>query len=169
MTLQQENQNKWVSVARESAHEHILLDWTRCHLHKAITSVSKHAYAGSSGSESQYEVIDFGCLQLATLRILQRRHQQDFCHDFPFTPFQRCLLLLSRPSPAGGQWCPTPQCEICAPHFTFGPSGCCIHPIQYFKNVPPLLVFGPSFWFLAPLLLNLGDGPGCWSFWRHYL
>jgi len=25
---------------------------------------------------------------------------------------------------------------------------------------PPLLVFGPSFWSLTPLLLNPGDGPG---------
>jgi len=24
---------------------------------------------------------------------------------------------------------------------------------------PPLLVFGPSLWFLVPLLLNRGDGP----------
>jgi len=30
----------------------------------------------------------------------------------------------------------------------------------HFKNVAPLLFFGPSFWFLAHLLLNLGDGPG---------
>jgi len=25
--------------------------------------------------------------------------------------------------------------------------------------LPPLLVFGPSFWYLATLLLNSGDGP----------
>jgi len=30
----------------------------------------------------------------------------------------------------------------------------------YFKKVPPLLVFGPSFWFLATLLLNPGNGSG---------
>jgi len=27
--------------------------------------------------------------------------------------------------------------------------------------VSPLLVLGPFFWFLAPLLLNPGDGPAC--------
>jgi len=58
-----------------------------------------------------------------------------------------------------GQWCPAPPFEIGAPHFTFGPlvATC----IQYciFKMWPPLLVFGPSFWFLAPLLLIPGDGP----------
>ena len=36
-----------------------------------------------------------------------------------------------------------PPFEICAPSFHVWPPGCCIHPIQYFKNVPPLLVFGP--------------------------
>ena len=35
------------------------------------------------------------------------------------------------------------------PPFHVWPPGCCIHPIQYFKNVPPLLVSGPSY-FLAP-------------------
>jgi len=40
------------------------------------------------------------------------------------------------------------------PPFYVGPTGCCIHPILYFKNV------APPFWFLAPLLLNPGDGPG---------
>jgi len=35
-----------------------------------------------------------------------------------------------------GGWCP-------APPFHVWPIGCCIHPILYFKNVPPLLVFGP--------------------------
>ena len=42
-----------------------------------------------------------------------------------------------------GQWCP-------APPFHVWPTGCCIYPILYFKSVAPLLVFGPSFWFLAP-------------------
>jgi len=58
-----------------------------------------------------------------------------------------------------GQWCPAPPFEIGAPHFTFGPPVATY--IQYciLKMWPPLLVFGPSFWFLAPLLLHLGDGP----------
>jgi len=60
----------------------------------------------------------------------------------------------------GGQWCPPPLFEIGAPSFHVWPPSCYIHPILYFKNVPPLLVFGPSFWFLAPpLLLNPGDRP----------
>ena len=49
----------------------------------------------------------------------------------------------------GGQWCPPAPFEICAPHITFGP----LHPIQYFKNVALLLVFG------LPLLLSPGYGP----------
>jgi len=44
-----------------------------------------------------------------------------------------------------GQWFPTPPFEICAPD-------CCIHPMQYFWNVPPHSVF------FAPLLLNPDDG-----------
>ena len=52
----------------------------------------------------------------------------------------------------GGQWCP-------APPFHVWPPCCCIHPTLYFKNVVPLLFFCPSIWFLASLLLNLGDGP----------
>jgi len=59
----------------------------------------------------------------------------------------------------GGQWCPAPAFEIGAPLFHVWLPGCCIHPILYFKNVPPLLVFGPSFGFWPTLLLNPGDGP----------
>ena len=59
----------------------------------------------------------------------------------------------------GGQWCPALPFEIGAPSFRVWPPDCCIHPILYLKNLAPLLVFGPSFWFLAPLLLNPGDGP----------
>jgi len=62
------------------------------------------------------------------------------------------INIASGSLPAGGQWCPAPPFQICAPPFHVWPPGCCIHPIQYFKNVPP-------FWFLAPLLLNPGDGP----------
>jgi len=51
----------------------------------------------------------------------------------------------------GGQWCP-------AAPFHLWPPGCCIYPILYLKNVPPLLVFVP------PLLLNPSDGPvASWS------
>jgi len=63
-------------------------------------------------------------------------------------------------SPAGGQWCPASPFEIGAPLFHIWPSGCCIHPILYFKNVVPLLFFLPlHLVFGPPLLLNLGDGP----------
>ena len=60
--------------------------------------------------------------------------------------------LLSGPSPAEGPVVPAPPLEICAPPFHVWHPGCCIHPIQYFKNVD-----SPSgFW--PPLLLNPGDG-----------
>ena len=60
---------------------------------------------------------------------------------------------------SGGAEVPGPLFEIGAPLFHVWLPGCYIHSIMYFKNVAPLLVFGPSFWFLAPLLLNPGDGP----------
>jgi len=55
------------------------------------------------------------------------------------------LPILAGPSPAGG-WGSGAR----PPHFTFGPPVAAY--IQYciFKMWPPLLVFGPSFWFLAP-------------------
>jgi len=46
------------------------------------------------------------------------------------------------------------------PHFTFGPPVAAYVQYCILKMWPPLLDFGPSFWFLAPLLLNPGDGPG---------
>ena len=55
---------------------------------------------------------------------------------------------------------PGPPFEIGSPHFSFGPPLTAY--IQYYilKIWPPLLAFGPSFCYLAPLLLNPGDGPG---------
>jgi len=47
------------------------------------------------------------------------------------------------PSPAGGQWCPGPPFETCVSPFRVWPPGCCLQPIQYFRNVAPLLGFGP--------------------------
>jgi len=58
----------------------------------------------------------------------------------------------------GGQWCPAPPFEIGSPPFHVWPTGCCIRPILYFKNLSPLLALGSSFWFLALLLLNPGGG-----------
>ena len=73
------------------------------------------------------------------------------------------VLFLSNlwvgPLPAGGPVVPSPSIWNMCPPLHVWPPGCCIHPIQYFKNVSPLLVFGPSIWILAPLLLNPGDGP----------
>ena len=71
------------------------------------------------------------------------------------------LMLQPGPSPAGEPVVSGhPIWDLCPP-FHVWPPGFCIHPIQYFANVPP-------FWFLAPpsvfwpsLLLNPGDGPGC--------
>ena len=75
--------------------------------------------------------------------------------NFPWT-VRRAVVSGSRP----------PHLKSVLP-FHVWPPGCCIHPIQYFKNVSPLPVFGPSFWFLPPLLLNPGNGPDCtgWWFW----
>ena len=54
----------------------------------------------------------------------------------------------------------TPHLKSVPPHFTFDPSVAAY--IQYcIWNLWPLLpVFGPSVCFLAPLLLNPGNGPG---------
>jgi len=54
------------------------------------------------------------------------------------------------PSPAGGQRFPAPHLKSVPPNFTFGPLVAAY--IQYIicLNIPPLLVFGPSFWFSAP-------------------
>ena len=58
-------------------------------------------------------------------------------------------LSFRQTSPAGATVVLAPPFEIGAPISRLAP-GCCIHPILYLKNVPPLLVLGPSFWFLAP-------------------
>ena len=69
---------------------------------------------------------------------------------------QKCwygeICVLSRSSPAGDQWCP-------APHFTFWPTGCCIHSILYIQNVPPFWFMAPPSGFWPPLFLNTGDWP----------
>ena len=70
----------------------------------------------------------------------------------PHGPHRFSLTFSTGSSPAGGQWCPAPQLKSVPPIARLAP-GCSIHPIQYFKNVPPL-----GFW--PPLLLNPGDGPG---------
>jgi len=68
---------------------------------------------------------------------------------------------------SGGQWCPARPFEIGVPHFTFGRPVAAY--IQYciLKMCPPLLVFGPSFCFLAPLLVNPGDEPANTVVWWH--
>ena len=52
-----------------------------------------------------------------------------------------------------------PHLKSVPPLFHVWPSGCCIHPILYFKNVAPFCFFAPPSVFWSPLLLNLGDGP----------
>ena len=47
------------------------------------------------------------------------------------------------------QLCPDPPLKS-VPPLHFWPPDCCIHLIQYLKNVAPLLVFGPSFWLSEP-------------------
>ena len=47
------------------------------------------------------------------------------------------------PSPAGGQWWPTPHLKSVSPHFTFGPPVAAY--IQYY-----ILKMWPPFWFLVP-------------------
>ena len=60
------------------------------------------------------------------------------------------ITNLRRDVASWGPVVPGPPFEIGAPPLHVWPTGCCIHPILHFKNVAPLLVFGPSFWFLAP-------------------
>jgi len=53
---------------------------------------------------------------------------------------------------SGGQWCPAPTFDICAPPFHVWPL---VAPyIQYciLKMWTPLLVFGHNIWFLALLV-----------------
>ena len=73
----------------------------------------------------------------------------------------------------GDQWCPAPPYEICAPHFKFGILVAAYIQYSILKMCPPLLFFGPSYWFLAPLLLATGllqlhhnfFGSGSWTIW----
>jgi len=60
---------------------------------------------------------------------------------------QKCwygeICVLSGSSPAGGAVVPGPLIWNRCPPFHVWPTGCCIHPILYIKNVPP-------FWFMTP-------------------
>jgi len=97
------------------------------------------------------------------LHFLQLQSYQVWRRGFTPTEYGMKMFKVERfahvqagSSPAGGQWCPAPPFEIGAPPFHVWPTGCCIHPILYFKNVSP-----PSgFWL--PLLLN----PGSWPVYR---
>ena len=56
------------------------------------------------------------------------------------------------PSPAGGgSDVRLPHLKSVPPHFTFGPLVAAYTQYSILKMWPPLLVFGPSFWFLALL------------------
>jgi len=43
-----------------------------------------------------------------------------------------------------------PLFEICAPHFTFDPLVAAYIQYSIFNMWPPILVYGPSFWFFVP-------------------
>jgi len=106
-----------------------------------------------------------------------------YLQDFVLTIYERlnqpCVLLRFRQedissnvvravASRGASCARTPHLKSVTPHFTFGPPVAAY--IQYciLKMLPPLLAFGPPFWFLAPpsgfwppLQLNPGDGPEC--------
>ena len=58
--------------------------------------------------------------------------------------------LQGGPSPAGGPVVPDPLIWNLWPPFHVWPSGCCIHPIQYLKNLPPSSRFWPLLLFFGP-------------------
>ena len=60
----------------------------------------------------------------------------------------------------GGSGTRPPHLKFVSPHFTFGPLVAGYVQYSILKMWPPLLGFCPSYWFLAPLLLNPVDGPG---------
>ena len=63
------------------------------------------------------------------------------------------------PSPAGGPAVPGPPIwNRCPTPFHVWPTGCCIHPMLYCKNVAPPSGFRPLRLFLAPLPLTSGYG-----------
>jgi len=69
--------------------------------------------------------------------------------------YEQPRLTMSRAVASGGASGARPLHLKSVPSpFHLWASGCCIHPILYFKMVTP-------FWFLAPLLLNPIDGPDC--------
>jgi len=118
------------------------------------------------------------CLAPSKLRShLRNKHGILFGNQTMFedrSQFAAWRKAWSRHSGANTQGCrqrgpvvPGPPVWNRCPPFHVWPTSCCIHPILYFKNVPPLLVFGPSFCFLAPLLVNPGDEPANTVVWWH--
>ena len=68
---------------------------------------------------------------------------------------------------SGGPVMPGPLFEICEPPFHVWSLVAPYIQNRILKMWGPLLVFGPSTWFLAPLLLNPGDGPGSHASYHH--
>jgi len=60
-----------------------------------------------------------------------------------------------------------PPFEICDPPFDVWPLVAPYIQYRILKMWVPHLVFGPSIWCLAPLLLNPGDGPGSHASYHH--
>jgi len=65
------------------------------------------------------------------------------------TFYENIKCIPVRAVASGGAVVPGPPFEIGAPPFHVWTSGCCIHPILYFKKVPTPSGFFPSFLFLA--------------------
>jgi len=61
-------------------------------------------------------------------------------------------------SPAAGPVVPSPPFKICVPPCHVWPPCCCIHSIQYFKNVAPFLFLSPPFGFWLPCCYILATG-----------
>jgi len=81
------------------------------------------------------------------------KKERSRCFEFSFADMTKLTCLLPhRVVASGGAVVPGPPFEIGAPHFTFGP--------QVAADIQScILEVWPPFWFLAPLLLNPGDGP----------
>ena len=76
-----------------------------------------------------------------------------------WTAVKHNWILLRAVANGGASGARPPRLKSVPPHFTFGPLVAAYIQHSIFKMWPLLLVFGPSFWFLAPLLLNSGNGP----------
>ena len=113
------------------------MQWPKKELYQPVSHrVVQLNYTSSNPLMEVSVTLCKGKVRLRCLFYLHYRLQSSSCV---------CICLQGR-----RQRGPGPPFGIGAPPFYVWPTGCCIHPILYFKNVPPLLFFGPSCWFLAP-------------------